>query len=368
MSRRMFAVLGVSALTAFAIGACTRHNAAPTSPSATGLVSADEVSDTDGSTLKVSAPTLVSPINEIELTGASTITLICNAAVGTYATGTMAHEFEVYDGNNAYVTGAMINGTTWVVPGLVFERRYTWRVRAHASYVAADGRTVAAFGPWSVFGAFRTPKNEGYLRGNELYDPLTNGRTVGTIVGPAHFVPGVGISLDSLDSYVYYPLQSTLSEGEFSLLATNVRTRTEGGKTKVMSGGQNFDDITTNERRMTFEKRSDGTVAWRLITHGDQIDTEGAERRFVQFNLTDVFFFQMTWRGNYFEPLIKRGGANGQEIYRFGKAWRGRAYDPTPHVLYIGGPGGRAGNDSGTVPNIIIRQVWASPNPRPSLE
>ena len=39
-------------------------------------------------------------------------------------------------------------------------------------------------------------------------------------------------------------------------------------------------DITTNDRRFTIEKRGNpaGTVAWRVITSNDQIDTVGAER------------------------------------------------------------------------------------------
>ena len=65
--------------------------------------------------------------------------------------------------------------------------------------------------------------------------------------------------------------------------------------------GQNYDDIVTNERRMTVEKRGEpaGVVAWRFITHGDQIDTEGAEREFVNFQASRTYFFQATWRNNF---------------------------------------------------------------------
>jgi hypothetical protein len=136
---------------------------------------------------------------------------------------------------NAAAAASVVSGTSWQVLGLNYEQRYTWRVRATASYLGADGKPVDTFGPWSAFGSFITPQNKGYIRGNELYDPLFNGETIGTIVGPTHFVPGVGISLDSLGSYVSYQLQTPLIEGEFSMLAQNVRTRTEGGKTKLMA-------------------------------------------------------------------------------------------------------------------------------------
>jgi len=271
----------------------------------------------------------------------------------------------VYDAAGVKVRTEVVNGTSWRVQGLNYEQRYTWRVRGTASYVGVDGKVVDAFGPWSTFGSFITPQNKGYIRGNELYDPLFNGETIGTIVGPAHFVPGVGLSLDSLGSYVAYQLPVTLVEGEFSMLAQNVRTRHEGGKTKVMAMAEGYDDITTNNRRVTYEKRSDGSMAWRVITHDDQIETGSAERVFVQYNLTDTFFFQIAWHANVFDFSARQGGAKGKQIYDLSKHFHGTPYDPNPHVLYLGGPGGRAGDDSGTVPNLIVRQVWASPSPRP---
>ena len=364
MRSSMYVVTGVSALLAMSI-ACGRQSTTPLSPSASTSVTSDEVAGADGTTLKVAKPTLVSPVNDFVVDGIKP-TLICNAVTSPVPVP-LAYDFEMYDPNNVKVRTEVVGGTSWAVQGLEYETRYTWRVRATASYVAADGRTVQTYGPWSNTGSFVTPNNRGYIRGNELYDPLFNGETIGQIHGPTHFIPGVGLSLDSLDSYVSYQLQQPLTEGEFSILATNVRTRHEGDKTKIMSMSEGYDDITTNNRRMTFEKRATGLVAWRLITHDDQIDTLGAERQFVQFNLTDTFFFQLSWRSNRFDTLIKQGGADGRVIYNFGKHFNGAAYDPDPHVVYIGGPGGRAGVDSGSVPNLIVRQVWASPNPRPLL-
>lgn len=363
--RKTYFAIGVSVFVTLAL-ACGRQSAAPMSPTTTRpIVSVNEVSGVNGATLKVSAPTLVSPLNDTVIDGIQP-TLVCQPVTATNgASVSVAYDWEVYDSENTKVRTEVVNGTSWAVLGLNYEQRYTWRVRATASYLGADGNAVLTFGPWSAFGSFITPQNKGYIRGNELYDPLFNGETIGTIVGPAHFVPGVGISLDSLGSYVYYVLPQPLIEGEFSMLAQNVRTRTEGGKTKVMAMSQGFDDITTNDRRVTFEKRNDGSVAWRVITHNDQIDTGSAERPFVQFNLTDTFFFGINWHNNRFDFNIKRGGANGTQIYALGKGFAGAPYDPNPHVLYLGGPGGRAGDDSGSVPNIIIRQVWASPSPRP---
>ena len=46
----------------------------------------------------------------------------------------------------------------------------------------------------------------GYLRGGELYDPLINGKTIGNIVGPVTFIPGVGVRLETFDSRIVYEM------------------------------------------------------------------------------------------------------------------------------------------------------------------
>ena len=89
---------------------------------------------------------------------------------------------------------------------------------------------------------------------------------------------------------------------------------TKGGKTKLFAMGQGYDDIVTNDRRMTVEKRGDppGIIAWRFITHDDQVDTEGSsERLFYNFQENLTYFWQATWRSNRFNLLIKEGGADG---------------------------------------------------------
>ena len=196
-----------------------------------------------------------------------------------------------------------------------------------------------------------------------------NGVTIGEKHGPLTFIPGVGVRLETQLSYISYMLPQTLNEGEFSILVTGMPANTEGDKTKLFAMGQNYDDIVTNERRMTVEKRGDpaGVIAWRFITHGDQVDTEGAERTFYNFQASETYFWQATWRNNRFNLLIKEGGADGRLIYNLGKNFKGRAYDPTPHVIYIGAPVGRSGERGASVDKAIIRQVWVSSRPRPAF-
>ena len=210
------------------------------------------------------------------------------------------------------------------------------------------------------------------MTGNELYDPLTNGKTIGTIHGPVTFIPGLGVKLESQLSYISYELQQTLTEGEFSLIATNLAANTEGNKTKLFAMGSGYGDIVTNDRRMTVEKRGDppGVIAWRFITHDDQVDTEGPDRMPYDFQANLTYFWEATWRSNFFNVLVKEdstSGVNGRKVYDMGKHFEGAAYDPDPHVIYLGAPVGRSGPEGASVDQVIIRQVWVSSRPRPAF-
>ena len=183
-------------------------------------------------------------------------------------------------------------------------------------------------GPWSATATFRSPSG-GYIRDNEVFDPLTNGRTVGEIVGPVTFIPGVGVRLEDFTSHIRYHLPRTMVTGEFSLIITGMATNTEGDKTKVFAMSEGLSDLITNDRRMTVEKRGDpeGIVAWRFISHNDQVDTEGAERQFVEFDPNQAYLWTATWNGT-FTVRVQRGGATGPTIYNKGKGYNG-PYDPS---------------------------------------
>jgi hypothetical protein len=344
--------------------ACSKGTETPVSPSTAQPGSSTEAGP-NGETLKASAPTPQSPVNNAQVeqlaftAGKSTPTYSSSAAPA------YTYEFEVKNSGNTTVcsSGAIGGGSgssvTWTPPTtctLEFDSPHTWRLRATFN---------GAFGPWSSAASFRSPVG-GFIRGNEVFDPLTNGKTVGQIVGPVTFIPGVGVKLEDYVSHIRYPLQQTLIQGEFSMVVTNLATNTEGDKTKVMAMSQGLDDLITNERRMTVEKRGDpeGIVAWRFISHEDQVDTEGAERQFVAFDPNQSYLFTATWNG-FFNVRIQQGGSSGPTIYDKGKPYEG-AYDPVPHWAFIGAPVGRSGITAATVPGLIVRNVWISPRPRPS--
>ena len=109
-----------------------------------------------------------------------------------------------------------------------------------------------------------------------------------------------------------------------------------------------FDDIVTNNRRMTVEKRGDpaGIIAWRFITHDDQVDTEGAEREFFNFQASQTYFWQATWRANRFTVVVKEGGVDGRTVTTLLVA----AADPIPS-----GTGGGFGDGAQ-----LVDELWCS--------
>lgn len=351
---------------AIGIAACSKNPTTPASPSATSQ-NISTTANADGSTLKVTAPVPQSPSNNQRLETSDNIALmVTNGASKFGADAVLRYRFQVHkaDGTNVVNAADVPSGgatSTYVIPfALDGDQTYTWRARVEMG---------EAFGPWSDTSQFFVPVNDGYIRGSELYDPLANGKTIGQTVGPVSFIPGKGIRLESQLSYVRYQLQQTLTEGEFSILVTDMPTNTDGDKTKLFAMAQGDADIVTNDRRMTVEKRGDpaGVVAWRFITHDDQVDTEGAERQQVDFDPNQTYLWKATWRNNRFNLEVREGGVDGHTVYNLGKNFDGRVYDPNPHVIYLGAPVGRSGAAGASVDHVTIRQVWVSGRERPSF-
>jgi hypothetical protein len=361
---RLYKFVAAVVCTLAVVAACSKHAPAPSAPTAADQASAE--ANADGSTLKATVPTPQSPINGVRLEEVQQIVLVTgNSTTSFMPEVPLSYRFELTNAAGATVENVLVaggSGTTSriVTADLDSEAPYQWRVRPEYQGTA---------GPWSARVSFVSPASNGYLRGGELYDPLINGKTIGTIVGPVTFIPGVGVRLETFDSRIVYEMPEPVEDGELSALVTNLETNTEGDKTKIFSMAQGYGDVSANQRRMTVEKRGDGppgAVAWRFITSGSQIDTEGAERVVRNFSPSLTYFWEADWRDGVFRLRINEGGVNGRNIYDFGKGYRG-FYRPVPHVVYLGGGPARGGPAGQTVPGMVIRQVWLSVRPRPAF-
>jgi hypothetical protein len=149
MARRITTAFGMALTLAVAYG-CADSMGTPTSPA---VAASQTDASADGSTLKVSAPTLQSPINGIRLDNLEPVFRIQNASARFGATPAVSYRFEVQTMAGVVVgtSGAVAagNGTTsWEFPTeQTLDTRYRWRVRAEFG-----GRV----GPWSGFGEYIT--------------------------------------------------------------------------------------------------------------------------------------------------------------------------------------------------------------------
>jgi hypothetical protein len=218
-------------------------------------------------------------------------------------------------------------------------------------------------GPWSTASRFRSSV-EGYNRAGELYDPLTNGVTIGTRIGSVTSMGTRGMRLDSLGSRIAYTLPQALNSGEFSLYATGLDPDTEGDSTKLFSMMQGSADIRQNPYRATIEKRDHGIVTFRFIAGNLDDFADGAREEF-RFNPSLVYFWKFTWGTGVARLLVVEGGENGRVMYDRSSTYSG-TYNPSPHVAHLGAPPpASVGNDAASVPRAILRDVWISRNPRP---
>ena len=283
MKRRFCLVPLVVCAVAVAVS-CGKSSPTPSTPSS--AIPGEANANADGSNLKATAPTPQSPVNGARPDAGVTLVVGNSSLKFANAGQPLSYRFEIYNsaGNRVYQSGLVPAGGSTTTHDVQAElnvgEMHSWQARPEY---------LGTAGPWSArtSATFIAPDSVGFMKGNELYDPLTQGKTkFGNVVGPHQWIPGVGLKLLSHESHVSYQLPATCSQCEMSVITSNVIFNTKGGKTKIMCSAQGYDDIVTNDRRMTVEKRGDppGIVAWRIITHGDQADTEGAEREQVFFD------------------------------------------------------------------------------------
>ena len=373
------AVACVSALLLALAVACSKGPETPVSPSSAepGATAAGP----NGETLKAKAPTPESPVNGAQL---DTLVFTAGKSSGSFnqdLAGGYSYEFQVYNPGNTLVCADIIPGgsgssVTWT-PNctLEFDTNHTWRVRATTRNPGGQ----MANGPWSSSASFKSPAGGYISNAPELFDPLIDGKTVGTRFGPTQFVPGKGIELMAHESYVAYTLPRTLEVGEFSLMATGIDEGSPGDKSKVMSMMEGGGDITTNDYRMTVEKRGrdypdPGAVTFRVIS-GDSRHESGrvndANRIVLSMNDETWYFWKFTWGNNRATLDVREGSPTGRGIYSQSVSLGGFIYRPVEHRVFLGAPMGRAGPQDASIPGMIVKNVWVSGRPRlnfPGLE
>jgi hypothetical protein len=341
--------------------ACGQRASSPVSPTPEGSGNPDAAAD--GSTLKATIPVIVSPTGGAQVT--DPIVLTASKATGKFADIVPSYQFQIRSGSTVVYDSGTIAGvssgtnvTHTATPPIEPDTTFTWRVRPVYQ---------GAVGSWSADATFKSPVGA-YIRGSEIRDPLTIGRTVGQIVGPVQFVKD-GLELMSQSSRVTYQLPQTLEAGEFSLMVTGFDEGSPGDKSKIMSMQEGGGDITTNDYRFTVEKRGSsyfqpGAVTFRVITGGGDENIHDGTRVPVGFSDERWYFWKATWGPNFAEVEVREDGPSGNRIYHARENTH-HAYRPQPHVVHLGAPVGRAGPIDASIPGTVYKNIWVSSAPRP---
>ncbi|MEW5980980.1 MAG: hypothetical protein AB1806_01260 [Acidobacteriota bacterium] len=365
--QKKWLVFGLAAAVAVAAVACGGETTTPVSPSA--ATAGSSALGPDNSTLKVTAPTLQSPADGVELAELAA-TLVLSAATGVYVNAeTLSYRFILQNattGAQIIDSGLITSGgaqTSYAIPADTLEAggSYRWRARAER-----DG----AFGPWSSFRTFTTPtppeNTAGYITGSEIWDPLVDGKTVGTASGVA-FIPDKGVQMLGLESVITYTLPTTLTSGAVEFNVENLDPDSDGGKTKVFSMQEGYGDITANRYRFNLEKRGDdhadvGKFRLRIITGNAEEGAFSDSPRLAPtgFSISKTYYIRVSWGNGVVRFLMRENDPAGFVAMDYSFTYSG-TYRPSPHVVHIGAPVPRGGAADATVPKMIVRYFYVSP-------
>jgi hypothetical protein len=365
MQKKWF-LYGLAAVMSVAVACGGGSKTSPVSPSAAMDSATDAAAD--GSTWKVSAPTPSSPTSGSTLDNLTPNLVISNATSKYVAQTISTYRFVVLNpaGTTVYDsglvgTGASLTGHRVPASTLKAETTYTWKARGETN--------STTYGPWSTAFTFTTPKpaTDGFQTATTLWDPLTNGKTIGTAVN-MEFTLNKGARTISTESYIQWQLQQTLTSGEMSFYVDNFNPLAVGGKTKFASMSSNAADVTTDPWRFTLEKRgtdyvTPGQIRWRIITGNNTTAVYDGGPWTPVLDKTKTHFIKFAWGNGVVTLLIAEAdsatGVLGTTRLNVSGTYK-NTYKPSPHMASIGAEAGRAGATDASVPNMTVRYVWVS--------
>ena len=354
-----FALFVCAAVAALSSTACTKD---PASPSG------------GGNAPQLTAPAIDAPSDDEQLTTLRPTLIVRNGT--SSVTGTRTYEFQLSTSDTFATISQSRSGiaedaggkTSFAVDSdLQSTTRYYWRARVTQGASSSN---------WSAMGRFRT-KTIGFNNAGELFDPLVAGETVGTVVGSHTWVTGKGIKLESGLSYVRYALPVTVSAGEFSMEIEGLAPNGPIGKPRLFSmlNGTGRLDLSKYQMNVQYRGRQgnpDNAVAFKAVWGDEDVKLEPElHERQADVRLLDpgrTYFWQATWDSLTFRLIVREDGVAGREIYNRAKTSPPGygPYAPVPHYAYLGANELSLGGEDGTVPGIVIRNVWLGNKARPT--
>jgi hypothetical protein len=287
-----------------------------------------------GPSVTISAPVAVSPAAGASLSTAQPVLTVSNVTVSDGSTPT--YTFQVATDSNFASIAASAEGisqgaggqTSWQVSTPLGNTRYYWRVRARAGTTDGPFSAAAEFSVETAF--FSAQPRAGLL----VFDPLTNGSSVGTQSGGEFTSRGWRVIARS--NYIAYVVP-TLSSGFFEVDITNLTTRniSPDGRMVFIMWDPSLGDFTENRFRVSVQKldrRSSINVRYirlRWISQGRVFEDFNS---FIGWEPEVVYNWRMEW-GPDGGVHAARVFLNGQQIM---SVQYGREYNPQVHRIELG--------------------------------
>lgn len=272
---------------------------------------------------------------EFQIADNPSFTVVANRPGAAVVTVTQAGIPEGADGTTAYT----------VPVDLLPANRYHWRARA------IQGASV---GPWSQGARFRT-KVESYKSGNQLFDILSNGRTVAdeirSIAYEREGEPNPGAKLSGNSAYLLYRI-SPLPEGEVSMIVRRVKPGERGVFFSMQDGKGDFD---SNAFRVRVERPDISRLALQFVSRGDvrpPVETD------VAWEDHRPYYFKLEWRGGTARLRVYPGENDAAEPVADLSSSYAAPYNPASHMIVVGSLAGR------TISDIRVSRVYVGPGPR----
>jgi hypothetical protein len=331
----------------------------------------------DGSNLKASVPVQVSPINGTKPPQGQNTTLVINNSTLLYSSaGPLSYRFETSSTAGAVLESQVQAGgvgtTSHIVTApLQLDATYRWRARAEYQ---GEG------GPWSGYQTFVAATLEGYIRATEMFDPLTNGRTVGSIGGSGNitWVPGQGIQINDEQAFVVYQLPQTYTSGEISAEVSGLNPGGPCCKPRIFSILDRANAISSSSKYMiNVQYRGaggapDNAIAWKAVL-GDngaslEPDTDKRNNSVYILDASKVYLWQAYWTPTSVRVVVNEGSKAGRLVYDY----QVNAYTNTtnwyPEAMYafVGTNNGLYVKYDGSRSGMIVKNLWVGNTPRPA--
>lgn len=310
-------------------------------------------------TASLAAPIARNPIGGLPL-DADTLkpALTVNNAVAAGAVGTVTYEFELSEldtfpaGSRSSSAKGIAQGTdttNWTPPSnLIANFKYYWHARATNGTVTTDYSKIETF----------VTKNVGFFdrATPNIYDPLTNGVSVGNAIG-GHFVTSEGWQADSYSDGINYDI-GTCNDCSVEFDVTNFGNGLGNpadlkwlsmGDAPAMNGG--FTTFRDSPWKMHLEQRGDGDgtgmkLIWRNGCNGCGDSDPGDHTQINPPNKaggpdwrdSKVFHFKFTWTPKSFSIVVSEV-VNGQQVNArewFSGFFDGGSYSPPNHRISLG--------------------------------